>query len=256
MIKENHVKTNYHTHNELCGHAGGTIEDYARAAVEAGMEEIGMSDHLPFAGDFMGARMPYAKFPYYIEETNRLKAAYKDSIRILLGAEAEYMEEQTDFYESLFRDFGLEYLILGQHCYKVGEHSYKNVFEDMHDTADVLLYAQSCIDGMRTGYFAYLAHPDLFTINQFPLDDNVKRAIAYMLDESVKHDYVLEWNANGLRRPEECYPMDYFWREVAKTNIRVIIGADCHSVDALNDWAVDESERRVKELGLNRIYTL
>jgi histidinol-phosphatase (PHP family) len=126
----------------------------------------------------------------------------------------------------------------------------------MHDTADVLLYAKSCMDGMRTGYFAYLAHPDLFTINQFPLDDNVKRAIAYMLDESVKHDYVLEWNANGLRRPEECYPMDYFWREVAKTNIRVIIGADCHSVDALNDWAVAESERRVKELGLNRIYTL
>jgi hypothetical protein len=36
----------------------------------------------------------------------------------------------------------------------------------------------------------------------------------------------------------------------------VIIGADCHSVDALNDWAVAESERRVKELGLNCIHHL
>jgi hypothetical protein len=47
--------------------------------------------------------------------------------------------------------------------------------------------------------------------------------------------------------------MAYFWEEVAKTNIRVIIGSDCHSVDALNDWAVAESETRVKKLGLNRI---
>jgi histidinol-phosphatase (PHP family) len=246
------MKTNYHTHNELCGHAGGTIEEYALAAIENGMEEIGMSDHLPFPGDFMGARMPYAKFPYYIEETKRLKVVYKDSIRILLGAEAEYMEEQTDFYERLFHEFGLDYLILGQHCYRDG-HSNKNVFEDMHDTADVLLYAKSCMDGMHTGYFSYLAHPDLFTINNFPLDDNIKRAIAYMLDESAKNGYVLEWNANGLRRPEECYPMAYFWEEVAKTNIRVIIGSDCHSVDALNDWAVAESETRVRKLGLNRI---
>jgi histidinol-phosphatase (PHP family) len=247
------MKTNYHTHNELCGHAGGTIEEYAAAAVKSGMEEIGMSDHLPYPDDSMGVRMPYAKFNYYIEETNRLKDAYRDSIRILLGAEAEYKEEYTDYYERLFHEFGLDYLILGQHCYRVGAHTYKNVFTDMWYTEDVMDYAKSCMEAMHTGYFAYLAHPDLFTINNFPLDDNIKRAIAFMLDESAKNDYVLEWNANGLRREQKCYPMDYFWEEVAKTDIRVIIGSDCHSVDALDDWAVAESEARVQKLGLNRI---
>ena len=42
------MKTNFHTHHKLCGHAGGTAEDYVLEAVEHGFEELGFSDHAPF----------------------------------------------------------------------------------------------------------------------------------------------------------------------------------------------------------------
>ena len=45
---------NYHTHTPRCRHAQGTEEEYAQAAVNAGMEILGFSDHTPywFPGDY------------------------------------------------------------------------------------------------------------------------------------------------------------------------------------------------------------
>ena len=38
---------NYHVHTSLCRHATGTIDEYIRAAADAGLHEIGFSDHAP-----------------------------------------------------------------------------------------------------------------------------------------------------------------------------------------------------------------
>jgi histidinol-phosphatase (PHP family) len=123
----------------------------------------------------------------------------------------------------------------------------------MKTTKDVMTYAKSAMQGMATGYFAYLAHPDLFFVNDFKVDRQLKKAVDYLLNESTKRNYILEWNANGLRRLTTSYPNAYFWEEVAKTNIPVIIGADCHSVDNLYDWAMEISEKKAKEMGLHVI---
>ena len=47
------MKANYHTHLSLCGHAVGMSEDYVKVAIEAGYEELGMSDHGPIKPEFM-----------------------------------------------------------------------------------------------------------------------------------------------------------------------------------------------------------
>src|ERR1041385_4354562 len=41
----------YHMHTPLCRHASGEPVDYARPALEAGLTEIGFSDHSPMARD-------------------------------------------------------------------------------------------------------------------------------------------------------------------------------------------------------------
>ena len=37
----------YHTHNERCGHATGTIENYILEAIDKNLDEIGITDHFP-----------------------------------------------------------------------------------------------------------------------------------------------------------------------------------------------------------------
>lgn len=255
------MKCNYHTHNEMCGHAGGTLEEYVQCAMKNQMEEIGMSDHIPYPGDGFGYRMPYGRLQEYIDTTLQLKEKYQGQMRVRLGLESEYFPDYDRYYQRLLEKKGVEYLILGQHFYMKEDGSLANVYNDMHSTEACMDYAKSCMEAMHTGYFAYLAHPDLIFVNDFPVDDPVKKAIDFILSESVKHDYILELNANGFRRGKARfvtgerypYPTDFFWQEVSKSNVKVMIGADCHSVDALCDDAIDQAENMARELGLNLI---
>lgn len=45
-IKDVTLDYNLHTHNYLCGHADGTVEDYVREAVKNGVKILGISDHI------------------------------------------------------------------------------------------------------------------------------------------------------------------------------------------------------------------
>ena len=39
-------KNNYHTHTTRCYHASGKDEEYVKAAIKAGIKELGFSDHI------------------------------------------------------------------------------------------------------------------------------------------------------------------------------------------------------------------
>ena len=85
------MKANYHTHTVRCQHAMGRDEDYVRAALEAGFEELGFSDHMPwpFGGGFVSSiRMGMADLPGYIASVHRLQGAYAGRIRIRLWMES------------------------------------------------------------------------------------------------------------------------------------------------------------------------
>lgn len=41
-------KFDLHTHHERCGHARGKIRDYIEAAIERGLNVIGIADHSPY----------------------------------------------------------------------------------------------------------------------------------------------------------------------------------------------------------------
>ena len=42
------IKRNYHTHTKRCGHAIGEDEEYVVNAIEAGLTDLGFSDHCPY----------------------------------------------------------------------------------------------------------------------------------------------------------------------------------------------------------------
>jgi histidinol-phosphatase (PHP family) len=84
------LKFDFHTHHHRCGHARGTIRDYIEAAINKGLDIIGISDHCP---DFARAEdLPYPQIAMaksalqnYVEEILQLKEEYKGKIEVLLG---------------------------------------------------------------------------------------------------------------------------------------------------------------------------
>ena len=102
-------KTNYHTHTYRCGHANGNEEDMIQAAIDMGIEELGMCCHVPFPHyrkhlirslpsvrgvrsllsllkaiikDGPNMRMPYRDMETHLELLSQYQKSYEDKIKI------------------------------------------------------------------------------------------------------------------------------------------------------------------------------
>lgn len=254
-------KVNYHTHTQLCRHAGGTEQDYVDAALKAGLDILGFSEHAAFPDDRFGLRMMSRELEPYIRELNRLKREYSDRLKIYAGLEIEYCPDMIYYYKCLLQPGKLDYLLLGQHFYSPAGKEPVNVYfiEETGDTFPYVDYALSLKEGMETGLFRMLAHPDVIFINDLPWDDNCERACDIIIEAARETGTILELNANGFRRGEKeycdgtrCpYPHHQFWKKVSGTDMPVVIGSDCHNPDVLWDEHVRKAYRTAEEWGLN-----
>ena len=95
-------KTNYHTHTKRCMHANGTDADYVKAALDAGLDVLGFSDHGPFPDNRFDFRMPYADLDEYLTCIDALRPTV--SFPILKGLEIEYCPDSLDYYSFLFKE--------------------------------------------------------------------------------------------------------------------------------------------------------
>ena len=123
-------KTNYHTHTKRCMHANGTDADYVKAALDAGLDVLGFSDHGPFPDNRFDFRMPYADLDEYLTCIDALRPTV--SFPILKGLEIEYCPDSLDYYSFLFKEKKLDYLLLGQHYYQDDDGSYISAFSNRY----------------------------------------------------------------------------------------------------------------------------
>lgn len=252
------MKANFHTHTTRCKHASGADEEYVVAALEAGFEELGFADHAPwpFPGGFVGgARMAVDQLPGYIDSITHLQDAYADRIRIRLGLESEYYPCYHD-HTLRMRDMGIQYFILGQHNIEP-ENVCPYAAGDCEADDRVLRYAEAVVTGIRTGLFAYVAHPDLYMGHrQKPEQFNryCERAADMICQAAKEQGMPLEYNLLGLYDAlsghSRGYPSPAFWQYARKYDNDVILGVDAHAPDHLlrhNVWQT--AVQQVTDLG-------
>lgn len=251
------LKTNYHTHNQRCKHAFGTVMDYANAAYAAGFDIIGMSDHAPFEGNPYGLRMDFEELGAYIDEVKEAKKVYAGRMKVLLGLEIEYLPKCEAYYEKLLSKYGMDYLILGQHFFE-GDNLREVYVYDLPDTTGYVDYAKSVRNALSRGYFSLVAHPDWIFLHDYGWDDNCERACDIIVDAAVKYNVPLELNANGVRRGlsefkdgmRYPYPHYRLFEKISKAKIPVMINADCHQPSELDDEAMKRSRELIGEWSL------
>ncbi|MCI8287303.1 MAG: histidinol-phosphatase [Lachnospiraceae bacterium] len=258
------MKTNFHTHTQRCRHAQGSEEDFIKEALTKGLSQLGFSDHAPYPDVDFGRRMLYEELEDYLETVERLQGEYREQIHIRRGLEIEYLPAYRGYYEELLAKQKVEYLLLGAHFYMDTTGKRANTYEISSSTREYIAYAETIAEGMRTGLFRAVAHPDLYMLNHFAWDENCKRAADLLIDTAVITDTILEYNANGLRWARESYPEGVrppypyagFWQMVAKSPVRVIVGSDCHEPSSLWDEAIEQSYRNLEALGIEPVRDL
>lgn len=251
------MKFDFHTHHLRCGHATDQIEDYILAAIDHGIDVIGISDHSPFFGshkDQENPRIAMAKseFPNYIAEVLRLKETYHNKIEVLLGVESDFLPKHSELYRSIFAKYPFDYLIGSVHI-----SNGKNIFvrsrwnglteaQCVREKEDYYkLIQQSALSGM----FDILGHIDAMKSYYPQFSDIQTSAVDDTLKIIAKCDVTIEINTSG--RIKDCalwHPTDEILERALKYGVKVTFGSDAHKPGRVgDDWEL--VRKRLKEIG-------
>ena len=280
-------KTNFHTHTYRCGHANGSEEEMVCSAIKMGIEELGISEHVPlphsrqhllkslvairgprsflslvhaFIQNGPSMRMPYPDMENYLDKIKECQDKYQDQIRIYKGFEAEGLEEYFDYYQSLLYEHKVDYLILGHHFHKHCVHSDYYGKENMKKK-DIYQYCNDVEKALETGLFSYLAHPDLFLIGYKEFDLDARTVSQRICEKAKELNIPLEVNAGGIRRGLRnvngemiyAYPNTHFWKIAGEVGNDVILGFDAHDPSDFNEAMYKQMLDFCKEHNLNVI---
>ena len=219
---------NYHTHTPRCGHATGTEREYIERAIEKGMKVLGFSDHTPqpYPEDFhSGMRMGMDEIENYTGTLSALKEEYKDDIRILIGYEVEYTHRFFDTLLNELQKYPLDYLIMGQHMVP-DEIDGFYTGSPTDEEERLKAYVDLVTEGMETGNFLYVAHPDI--INFTGSDEIYEKHMSRLIETSNKLGMPIEINLLGFREKRH-YPCDKFFSLASRMGAKFILGCDAHN---------------------------
>lgn len=232
---------NYHSHTSRCGHATGNDEQYVLCALDAGFKTIGFSDHAMLPGIHQPRiRGNYQMLEDYIKSVTRLRKKYSGKIDVKLAFEGEYLGEPfNSYYKELLEERGFDYLILGQHCFYNPTFKEMNWYGDLRTRLDALYrYRDDLINGMKSGLYVYVAHPDFFVYFLEQWNEAGEKVAHEICKAAVECHIPLELNMGHTRsrKREEwfvndqmIYPYPEFWKIVSQYDIDVIVGVDAHA---------------------------
>ena len=268
----------WHTHNSLCRHAIGTVDQYINRAIKIDLNVIGFSDHFPY--DFLLEHIPsLKKLPYrdmamtlmeveeYIKSVENLKALYHDKIQIRLGFEIDYFETKEQILNNhLNKIIGrLDYILSSVHILfgKYGIFLIDDIRSikhyELYDSIDeiYLEYYQS-IQNMinsKKHYIDILTHFDLPKKFDKRAEDKelVMNEVIKTLELVKKRNLTIEVNTSGLRkRVKEQYPSEEILQKMFEFDIPVLLGSDAHHPSELAD-RFGKMVKLLKRVGYNQL---
>ncbi len=225
---------NYHTHTQRCMHALGEDREYIEYAIRSGMKVLGFADHCPWVFDDGYAsrvRMRPCELDSYFSSLLALKKEYAKDITLYIGFESEYVPELMEAQDRLLSDYPVEYMILGEHfTQREPFGSYTGM--PVNDEAAFVRYIDLVIEGMETGKYRYLAHPDLFNFvgDEQIYDREYRRLCRYLKEKELP----VEINLLGIIENRH-YTSPRFLKIAQETGNTAIIGIDAHTPDRLDN---------------------
>jgi histidinol-phosphatase (PHP family) len=257
--------TDYHVHlrEDADGRAGeeeafteANAERYLEAAREAGVDELGVSEHVY---RFRQA-LELWRHPFWEEQARDDLFAYCGFVRstpLRLGLEVDFVPGAEDRTASLIDECGLDYAIGSVHFLDQGavDHSGYDVWErEGNPDAVWRRYFERLAEAARSGLFDVLAHPDLVKYwgpERAPERDPrfyYEPAVEAIADAGV----AVEVSTAGLRKPVgEIYPAPALAEMLIDAGSLFTLSSDAHvpgdigysyagAVETMRDWGIEE----------------
>ncbi|MBF8295414.1 MAG: Histidinol-phosphatase [Bacteroidetes bacterium] len=225
----------YHTHNRLCRHAQGDLEEYIQAAIRLGLDEIGCTDHSPLPGNYDARhRMTVEEFyTDYAPAVSELTEKYAKKIRIRRAIEIDHLEWATDWNQRFIAENDFDFVLgsvhfigpLGQEKPLFGPEYGPDELESLYEG-----YYLAIADSAKSGMFDIISHCDIVKKFGSFASKRVDELTREAMTQIKKADICIEINTSGLRKPEkETYPGERILAIVRELQIPLTIGSDAHT---------------------------
>ncbi len=263
----------WHTHNALCHHATGTLEDYVKSAVDKELNTIGFNDHFPYEFYSGIENVPHEDYAmtleeidYYLKTAKSLREKYKDLIDIKIGFEIEFIKDQVNQLNSHLNKvkqeldfiFGSVHIIYSEKgMWPFDDNRFIDMFETIGVDTVYLTFYQHIRDMILSKEFDFdiVSHFDLpKKFNKKPNDkDQFWEEVDKTLDLIKKYDLVMEINTSGFRKDiKEQYPSMEIIKKMKELDIQILLGSDAHDPQEVG-WDFKKMIGTLKEMGYNQL---
>lgn len=243
----------YHTHTNFSGFDGkNTAEEMINRAEEIGFKEIGISNHLIYHPNLQEKDNMFFNDISEIEKVatatveNIRKAAEKSKIKVYAGFEVDFFPSvkwRKDF-ERIQKNIDADYFIGSthmlrdkeeKHIYNMYHYYYKSErhFKDEILKEYLANYWQTVTEAVKSGYFAFIAHLDVYRI--FRIFDHLHfgKEIDGLIDAFGEYKTPFELNTSGWTKYGTQHPEDSFLLRLKDKNVPIVISDDAHSTSML-----------------------
>ncbi|HET9675999.1 MAG TPA: histidinol-phosphatase [Solirubrobacterales bacterium] len=236
------------------------VERYLDAAAAAGIEELGVSEHVYR----FRAALDLWQHPLWVENAVDDLDAYCEFVRgtpLRLGIECDYIPGAEDRIAALLEPRDFDYVVGSVHFIGEGaaaiDHKGFDVWEGSGDADEIWRrYFEQLAACARSGLYDILAHPDLVKVwgRATPQPERDLRAFYEPAVEAIAESGVaVEISTAGLRKPVgELYPSRQFAEMCIEAGASFALSSDAH----LPEQVGFEYERAVsfmEELGIDEI---
>ncbi len=217
-------------------------EAFIRRAIDAGLREIVITDHMPLTSVCPGhrERIPAGRIGQYCEAVRSLAKKYADRIRILVGIECDYIPSLEGEIRRILAEGDFDYVLGSSHL-----HLWPEFVQGGRTRTD---YARAILANTAaaasSGLFDAIPHLDMYrwvfhNPARFGLaDDGGDPTVLPELDTALKAirrgGLKLEINphfAHQTGRIDDTYPAAPIFRRAREMGIPFVYGSDTHTAD-------------------------
>ena len=248
------MRIDLHNHTTRCNHAKGSMRSYVERAIELGIDIYGFSEHAPMDFD-EHYRLKFKEMDAYVNDVQSLQKEYKNSIKILLGYEVDYLKGHID---KRVITSEVDYLIgsvhfLGTWGFDNPEFNNEYAKRNIDDVWEE--YFRNIEAMVKTGYFDIVGHLDLIKVFNFLPKKEIRSIATPALKAIKKANMVLELNSAGLRKPcREVYPSESLLQVAYELDIPITFSSDAHAIGQVG-FRYDEVTQLAKKVGYSKAVT-